>query len=68
MGATATVVFSYLFPSLLVLKEGSSRAQKAGAGALLALGAAMSATAIYDHLTGQGLEAAVNRLVGRQLE
>lgn len=56
MGATATVVFSYLFPSLLVLKGGSTGAQRAGAGALLALGAAMSLTAVYDHLTGQGLE------------
>ncbi|EFN57306.1 hypothetical protein CHLNCDRAFT_51413 [Chlorella variabilis] len=56
VGATATVVFSYLFPSLLVLKGGSTGAQRAGAGALLALGAAMSLTAVYDHLTGQGLE------------
>jgi len=56
VGATATVVFSYVFPSLVVLKTGPSRARKAGACGLLALGALMSATAIVNHLTGKELE------------
>ncbi|KAI7839147.1 hypothetical protein COHA_007150 [Chlorella ohadii] len=56
VGATATVVFSYFFPSLIVLKSGPTPWQRAGAYALLSIGALMSLTAIYDHLTGQSLE------------
>jgi hypothetical protein len=57
VGATATVVFSYLFPSLLVLRgRGAASWQRVGAAALLALGGAMSLTAVYDHLAGRGLE------------
>ena len=56
VGATATVVFSYLFPGLLVLKCSPCWRQRTGARLLLALGATMSATAIYNHLVGKGLE------------
>jgi hypothetical protein len=56
VGATATVVFSYLFPSLVVMASSPTRSQRLGAAALLALGAAMTCTAVYDHLTGRGLE------------
>lgn len=56
VGATATVVFSYLFPGLIVLWSKPTAPQRAGASALLALGACMTATAIYDHLTGRSLE------------
>lgn len=56
-GATATVVFSYVFPGLIVLRSGPTGGlQRAGAVALLGIAATMAGTAIYDHLTGKGLE------------
>ncbi|KAL4427706.1 hypothetical protein ABPG75_001795 [Micractinium tetrahymenae] len=56
VGATATVVFSYVFPSLVVLTCKPSALQRAGAYGLLFLGATMSATAIYNHIIGAELE------------
>ena len=56
VGATATVVFSFLFPSGVVLKSSPTAAQRLGACTLLLLGALMSGTAIYNHLSGQELE------------
>ena len=56
VGSTATVVFSYLFPALVVLKSAPTLAQRGGAGALIGLGGLMAATAIYNHLAGHSLE------------
>jgi hypothetical protein len=56
VGATATVVFSFIFPAGVVLKSSPSTIQLLGACTLLALGALMSGTAVYNHATGQELE------------
>lgn len=55
-GATATVVFSYVYPSLIVLKDAPSSVQRAGAFALLFIGGTMTVTAIANHLAGRSLE------------
>ena len=54
VGSTACVTFSYVFPSLLILRCQRGVAVRAGALALLALGAAMAGIAVYNRLAGQG--------------
>ena len=54
VGSTACVTFSYVFPSLLILRCQRGLAARAGALGLLTLGAAMAAIAVYNRLAGQG--------------
>ena len=54
VGSTACVTFSYVFPSLLILRCQRGLAVRAGALGLLTLGAAMAAIAVYNRLAGQG--------------
>jgi hypothetical protein len=55
VGSTACVVFSYIFPGLLVLKNESGVVERGVAGGVVVLGVMMAVIAVYDTLTGQSV-------------